>query len=98
MLAAPQMRQTLLSWVRGAGAADPTNIPPFVRNKIAQLVVFVIQACAATAAAVPAAHRTPLLQTCAEFEKPEMLLLKSAEAVSEEGLRLPDRVSLFCLL
>lgn len=40
----PQMRHTLLSWVQGVGAADPTNIPPFIRNKIAQLVVFVIQA------------------------------------------------------
>ena len=39
----PQVRQTLLAWVRGAGAADPTNVPPFIRNKIAQLVVFVIQ-------------------------------------------------------
>ena len=37
------MRRTLLSWVQGVGAADPTNIPPFIRNKIAQLVVFVIQ-------------------------------------------------------
>lgn len=37
------MRHTLLSWIRGAGAADPTNIPPFIRNKIAQLVVFVVQ-------------------------------------------------------
>jgi len=37
------VRQTLLSWVRGAGAADAATAPPFIRNKIAQLVVFVIQ-------------------------------------------------------
>ena len=38
------VRQTLLAWVRGAGAADAATVPPFIRNKLAQLVVFVIQA------------------------------------------------------
>jgi len=37
------VRRTLLGWVRGAGAADAATAPPFIRNKIAQLVVFVIQ-------------------------------------------------------
>ena len=37
------VRRTLLAWVRGAGAADATTVPPFIRNKLAQLVVFVIQ-------------------------------------------------------
>ena len=39
-----KMRHTLLSWVRAAGAADSVSIPNFIRNKIAQLLVFIIQA------------------------------------------------------
>ena len=38
-----QVRQTLLAWLRGAGAANTASVPPFIRNKIAQLVVFIIQ-------------------------------------------------------